>query len=146
MYRKKRNLYILYTAVLTATEGDYSRVQSATATLSGVASAVDIATGERSAAAQVTNAFRQDSNKFTIFFRLLGIIPVEAQTLTVDITFNNGDTQRIVSGLTDGMSAFNNGAKLVKLTGNLLLPVEAGVTGATITNWNEAESGKGYAN
>lgn len=56
---------------LTATEGDYSRVQSATATLSGVASAADMATGDRSAAAQVTNAFRQDGNKFTIFFRLL---------------------------------------------------------------------------
>lgn len=33
---------------LTATEGDYSRVQSATATLSGVASAADMATGDRS--------------------------------------------------------------------------------------------------
>lgn len=59
---------------LTATEGDYSRVQSATATLSGVASAADMATGDRSVAAQVTNAFRQDDNKFTIFFRLLGIV------------------------------------------------------------------------
>lgn len=77
---------------LTATEGDYSRVQSATATLSGVASAADMATGDRSAAAQVTNAFRQDGNKFTIFFRLLGIVPTETHTLTVDVTFNNGDT------------------------------------------------------
>ena len=85
---------------LTATEGDYSRVQSATATLSGVASVADMATGERSAAAQVTNTFRQDGNKFTLFFRLLGIVTTEAQTLTVDITFNNGDTQQIVSDVT----------------------------------------------
>ena len=42
---------------LTATEGDYGRVQSATATLSGVASAVDIETGERSGAATVTETF-----------------------------------------------------------------------------------------
>ena len=48
---------------LTATEGDYSRVQSATATLSGVASAADIVTGERRAAAQVINAFRQDGKR-----------------------------------------------------------------------------------
>ena len=131
---------------LTATEGDYSRVQSATATLSGVASAADIVTGERRAAAQVINAFRQDGNKFTLFFRLLGIVPTEAQTLTVDITFNNGDTQRIVSDLTEAMRDFNNGTQSIKLTGNLLLPVEAGVTGATITGWNEVESGNGDAN
>ena len=131
---------------LTATEGDYSRVQSATATLSGVASAADMATGDRSAAAQVTNAFRQDGNKFTIFFRLLGIVPTETHTLTVDITFNNGDTQRVVSDLTEDIRDFNNGTKPVKLTGNLLLPVEAGVTGAIITDWNEVESGNGDAN
>ena len=102
--------------------------------------------GDRSVAAQVTNAFRQDDNKFTIFFRLLGIVLTETHTLTVDITFNNGDTQRVVSDLTEAIRDFNNGTKPVKLTGNLLLPVEAGVTGATITGWNEVESGNGDAN
>ena len=131
---------------LTATEGDYSRVQSATATLSGVASVADIATGERSAAAQVTNTFRQDGNKFTLFFRLLGIVTTEAQTLTVDITFNNGDTQQIVSDVTESMKNFNNEAEPIKLKGNLLLPVEATVTGATITGWNEVDGGTGDAN
>ena len=131
---------------LTATEGDYSRVQSATATLSGVASVADMATGERSAAAQVTNTFRQDGNKFTLFFRLLGIVTTEAQTLTVDITFNNGDTQQIVSDVTESMKSFNNEAEPIKLKGNLLLPVEATVTGATITGWNEVDGGTGDAN
>ena len=131
---------------LTATEGDYSRVQSATATLSGVASVADMTTGERSAAAQVTNTFRQDGNKFTLFFRLLGIVTTEAQTLTVDITFNNGDTQQIVSDVTESMKNFNNEAEPIKLKGNLLLPVEATVTGATITGWNEVDGGAGDAN
>lgn len=131
---------------LTATEGDYSRVQSATATLSGVASVANMATGERSAAAQVTNTFRQDGNKFTLFFRLLGIVTTEAQTLTVDITFNNGDTQQIVSDVTESMKNFNNEAEPIKLKGNLLLPVEATVTGATITGWNEVDGGTGDAN
>lgn len=131
---------------LTATEGDYRRVRSATATLSGVASAADIVTGERSAAAEVINAFRQDGNKFTVFFRLLGIVPTETQTLTVDITFNNGDAQRIVSNLTEAMKGFHSEAKPIKLSGNLLLPVEAGMTGATITDWCEVEGGSGYAN
>ena len=131
---------------LTATEGDYSRVQSATATLSGVASVADMATGERSATAQVTNTFIQDGNKFTLFFRLLGIVTTEAQTLTVDITFNNGDTQQIVSDVTESMKNFNNEAEPIKLKGNLLLPVEATVTGATITGWNEVDGGAGDAN
>ena len=131
---------------LTATEGDYSRVQSATATLSGVASVADMTTGERSAAAQVTNTFIQDGNKFTLFFRLLGIVTTEAQTLTVDITFNNGDTQQIVSDVTESMKNFNNEAEPIKLKGNLLLPVEATVTGATITGWNEVDGGAGDAN
>lgn len=131
---------------LTATEGDYSRVQSATATLSGVASVADMATGERSAAAQVTNTFIQDGNKFTLFFRLLGIVTTEAQTLTVDITFNNGDTQQIVSDVTESMKNFNNEAEPIKLKGNLLLPVEATVTDATITGWNEVDGGTGDAN
>lgn len=131
---------------LTATEGDYSRVQSATATLSGVASVADMATGERSAAAQVTNTFRQDGNKFTLFFRLLGIVTTEAQTLTVDITFNNGDTQQIVSDVTESMKNFNYEAEPIKLKGDLLLPVEATVTGATITGWNEVDGGAGDAN
>ena len=131
---------------LTATEGDYSRVQSATATLSGVASVADMATGERSATAQVTNTFIQDGNKFTLFFRLLGIVTTEAQTLTVDITFNNGDTQQIVSDVTESMKNFNNEAEPIKLKGNLLLPVEATVTGATITGWNEVDGGTGDAN
>lgn len=131
---------------LSATEGDYSRVLSATATLSGMASAVDITTGERSMAAQVTNTFRQDGNKFTLYFRVLGIVPAEAQTLTVDITFNNGDTQRIMSDLGNAMDKFNDGTEPMRLTGNLLLPVEAGVTGANITGWNEVEGGNGDAN
>lgn len=121
---------------LTATEGDYSRVQSATATLSGVASAVDITTGERSAAAQVKGTFMQDGNKFTLFFRLLGIIEAEAQTLTVDIAFVGGGTQRIVSDLSGDMSGFNDGTTPMKLTGDLRLPSEIG-TGATIGDWTD---------
>ena len=130
---------------LTATEGDYSRVRTATATLSGVASTVDVATGERGAAARAMNTFRQDGARFTLFFRLLGIVPAEARTLTVDITFTNGDTQQIVSDLTDATRSFNDGVSPMKLTGELWLPVELGVTGATIENWNDGGSHSGDA-
>lgn len=131
---------------LTATEGDFSRVQQATATLSGVASAVDIVTGERSAPAQASGLFTQEGNKFALHFRLAGIAEAHAQRLTVNITFDNGDTQQIVSDLTDSMRDFNNGNEAILLTGNLRLPVEAGGAGATITGWNETDNGNVEAN
>ncbi len=131
---------------LTATEGDYSRVRAATATLSGAASAVDIVTGGRSVPAHTTAAFTQEGNRFTLFFRLAGIVKAEGQTLTVDITFSNGDTQRIASDLTDKLSDFNGGTEPLRLTGNLLLPLEAGAEGASITGWRETDSGSVEAN
>lgn len=124
---------------LTATEGDYSRVQSATATLSGVASAVDIETGERSGAATVTETFTQDGQTFSLSFRLLGIVPNESQTLVVNITYADGETQRIESGLSDAMKGFNDEAKPMKLTGNLHLPIELGAS-AAIGAWNGGKS------
>ncbi len=131
---------------LIATEGDYSRVLQATATLSGVASAVDIVTGERSVPTQTSELFTQEGNKFTLHFRLAGIVEAHAQRLTVDITFNNGDMQRIESDLTNSMRDFNSGKEPIRLAGNLLLPVEAGGAGATITGWNETDNGNVEAN
>ena len=119
---------------LTATEGDYGRVQSATATLSGVASAVDIETGERSGAATVTETFTQDGQTFSLSFRLLGIVPNESQTLVVNITYAGGETQRIESGLSDAMKGFNDEIKPMKLTGSLHLPLELG-SSAAIGDW-----------
>lgn len=124
---------------LTATEGDYGRVQSAAATLSGVASAVNIETGERSGAATVTKTFTQDGQTFSLSFRLLGIVPNESQTLAVDITYADGETQRIESGLSDAMKRFNDEAKPMKLTGSLHLPLELG-SSAAIGAWNGGNS------
>ena len=119
---------------LTATEGDYGRVQSATATLSGVASAVNIETGERSGAATVTETFAQDGQTFSLSFRLLGIVPNESQTLVVNITYAGGETQRIESGLSGAMKGFNDEVKPMKLTGSLHLPIELG-SSAAIGDW-----------
>ena len=119
---------------LTATEGDYGRVQSATATLSGVASAVNIETGERSGAATVTETFTQDGQTFSLSFRLLGIVPNESQTLVVNITYAGGETQRIESRLSDAMKGFNDEVKPMKLTGSLHLPLELG-SSAAIGDW-----------
>lgn len=130
---------------LTATEGDYGRVQSATATLSGVASAVNIETGERSGAATVTETFTQDGQTFSLSFRLLGIVPNESQTLVVDITYAGGETQRIESGLSDAMKGFNDEIKPMKLTGSLHLPLELG-SSAAIGDWVGGKEDNALAN
>lgn len=141
-----RQLVRLLNVELSVTEGDYSRVQSATATLDGVASKVDIVTEERSAAAKAQNVLTQNESKFTTSFRLLGVVPSASCTLTVSILFSNGDTKQIDSDITGQLAAFNDRTEPMTLTGNLLLPIKAGVTDATITDWNETDGGSVDAN
>lgn len=141
-----KQLVRLLNVELTVTEGDYNRMQSATATLDGVASRIDIVTGERTTAAKSLNTLVQNGNKFTTSFRLLGIIPTASQKLTVSILFTNGDTQQIESNISDKLADFNDRTEAKTLTGELLLPIEAGVTGATITNWKETDGGNVDAN
>lgn len=141
-----KQLVRLLNVELSVTEGDYSRVQSATATLDGVASKVDIVTEERSAAAKAQNALAQNESKFTTSFRLLGVVPSASCTLTVSILFSNGDTKQIDSDITGQLAAFNDRTEPMTLTGNLLLPIKAGVTDATITDWNETDGGSVDAN
>lgn len=131
---------------LLVAEGDYSRVQSATVTLDGVASKADIVTGERSAAAKVRNALTQEGNKFTTSFRLLGTVPPQGTSLTVSLLFTNGETKQIESDITGLLSTFNDRTEPMKIIGNLSLPVKAGVTDATITDWNEVDGGNVDAN
>ena len=141
-----RQLVRLLNVELSVTEGDYSRVQSATATLDGVASKVDIVTEGRSVAAKVQNVLTQNESKFTTSFRLFGVIPSASCTLTVFILFSNGDTKQIDSDITGQLTAFNDRTEPMTLTGNLLLPIKAGVTDATITDWNETDGGSVDAN
>ena len=141
-----KQLVRLLNVELSVTEGDYSRVQSATATLDGVASKVDIVTEERSAAAKAQNILVQNESKFTSSFRLFGVVPSASCTLTVSILFSNGDTKQIDSDITGQLAAFNDRTEPMTLTGNLLLPIKAGVTDATITDWNETDGGSVDAN
>lgn len=141
-----KQLVRLLNVELSVTEGDYSRVQSATATLDGVASEVDIVTEERSAVAKTQNILVQNESKFTTSFRLLGVVPSASRTLTVSILFSNGDTKQIDSDITGQLAAFNDRTEPMTLTGNLLLPIKAGVTDATITDWNETDGGSVDAN
>ncbi len=125
---------------LTVAEGDYGRVASATATLGGVASTVNIATGEIGNATITVNELARSGNVFSTAFRLLGVIPSAGNTLMVDVLFTNGDTQTIVSDLSAMLRDFNSSVEPMKLTGNLFLPVESGFAGS-ITGWEQADGG-----
>lgn len=126
---------------LSVTEGDYDRIAAVTGTLSGVERSVDIRKGERQGtAAFVRSTFTVEGDKCRISFRLIGIVPAERQMLTVDINFSNGDTQSIVSDLSEQMARFHDSNAPLTLTGSLRLPVESGVAG-TIEGWQIADGG-----
>ncbi len=131
--------------VLTATEGDYSRVVSATATLSGVARAVNVTTGTLVGdTALVTQPFTRTDNTFATSFRLLRAADLGAPTLTVDFVFDNGDTQSVSTEVPvqpvdpddpDRPDIGSVSPSIQILIGDLQLPVKGEVTEVTITDW-----------
>lgn len=133
MERRMRDLHI----ELTVTEGDPSRIVSATGTLTGIAGAFDMhgetLTGEATATAA---DFAHEGDKVSADLRILGTMGA-AQTFTLVLTFVDGYVQTVESDLTTVLSTFNGGdyGQAFTVTGNLGAPVEAGVGGCTITDW-----------
>lgn len=126
---------------LKVTEGDYERVTAVVATLGGVERSVNIRTGERLGVPATTRTtFLRGGNRCSGSFRLLGILPSQQQTLTVDLTLSNGETHRIVSDLSGQMKDFNSGIAPLKLTGDLRLPLGGGLEGS-IEGWQQADGG-----
>lgn len=126
---------------LTVDEGDYTRIATITGTFSGAERSVNIRQSERmGTAVSVSNGFTVAGSQCSTEFRLMGIVPTEKQTLTVHITFTNGETQTIESDLTEQMNGFNDGNEALSLTGNLHLPIEAGFTGS-IEDWTVVDNG-----
>lgn len=126
---------------LAVTEGNYERVTAVTGTLGGVERSVNIQTGKRlGVPASARTAFARSGNKCNASFRLIGTIAAQQQTLTVDITFSNGDTQSIVSDLSEQMKDFNANIAPLKLTGDLRLPLSGSFTGS-IGDWQQADGG-----
>ena len=101
---------------LTVTEGDPKLIAGITGRLDGVASVFDLATQrpqtERFA---VDPTFTRSSDKVTADARLLGVAG-DGLTLTLDLTFTDGRTQRIESDLTELLAGFNADDMTVPLT------------------------------
>ena len=129
---------------LTVTEGDPERIAAITGTLSGVAEAYDLRNETLYGEAVITRpTFTRDGDKVSADLRLLGIMG-DAQTLSILLTFSNGDTQFIESDLTEVLAGFNGSTEPFTLTGNLRTPVEGGFAGS-IDGWQQADGGNADA-
>lgn len=129
---------------LTVTEGDPERIAVVTGTLSGVAEAYDLRNETLYGEAVSTRpTFTRSGNKVSADLRLLGIMG-DAQTLSILLTFSNGDTQSIESDLTEVLAGFNGSTEPFTLTGNLRTPVEGGFAGS-IDGWQQADGGNADA-
>ena len=125
---------------LTVTEGDPERIAAITGTLSGVAEAYDLRNETLYGEAVSTRpTFTRSGDKVSADLRLLGIMG-DAQTLSILLTFSNGDTQSVESDLTEVLAGFNGSTEPFALTGNLRTPVEGGFAGS-IDGWQQVDGG-----
>lgn len=138
--QRTRDLHIK----LIVTEGDPERIAAVTGTLSGVAEAYDLWNETLCGEAVSTRpTFTRDGDKVSADLRLLGIMG-DAQTLSILLTFSNGDTQSIESDLTEVLAGFNGSTEPFTLTGDLRTPVEGGFAGS-IDGWQQADGGNADA-
>lgn len=126
---------------LTVTEGDPERIAAITGTLSGVAGAYDLRSetlyGEAVSTAPV---FTRNGDKVEADLRLLGIMG-DRQTLTLVLTFTDGQTQTTESDLTEALAGFGSDmTEPFTLTAGLRTPMEAGFS-ASITDWEVVDGG-----
>lgn len=146
------------TLALKLKEGDEQRIGSTAATLTGIASAVDLTTGAITAtegktvipafilgtddggtrAAGQTRTTGQPQLSATM--RLLGVIAGEKQVLTLTVTLKDGYMQTIITDLTEILKNFGGDMEPLELDATLELPVAAGMS-ATITGWNVVDNG-----
>lgn len=125
---------------LAVTEGGPERIDVITGTLSGVAEAYDLWNESLYGEAVSTRpTFTRDGDKVSANLRLLGVLG-DAQTLSILLTFSNGDTQSVESDLTEVLAGFNGSTEAFTLTGNLRTPVEGGFVGS-IDGWQQADGG-----
>lgn len=135
--------------------GDEQRISSTAATLTGIASATNLATGELvgsegktvvPAFTLTTDADSPESRStgqpvLSATLHLMGVITGEQQLLTLEITLTGGDVHTVTTDLTEILKDFRTGdMEPLTLDAALELPTEAEI-GATITPWKEVNNG-----
>ncbi len=134
----------LLTLVLELNGGTAARVTGIEGYLSGVASTLDISSGEHGAPAGVKLVFAKDADgKYRATARLLGVAGGE-QKLTATVDFENGtpETMPIESDLSKVLAGFNADKKTPMTLGGEAVetPTPAGFT-ATIDDWTVISGG-----
>ena len=138
--------------------GDELRITSTAATLTGIASSVDLATGSLTAAEgkTVVPIFTMGTGGgetraagdpiLTASLRLPGVMTGEKQELTLAVTLTDGTVQNVVTDLTEALKNFGSGKmEPLALDATLTLPdVEdnAAEVSATISDWNKVDYGE----
>ena len=138
--------------------GDEQLITETAATLTGIASSVDLATGSLTAAEGKTVApiFTMGTGGgetraagdpiLTASLRLPGVMTGEKQELTLAVTLTDGTVQNVVTDLTQALKNFGSGKmEPLALDATLTLPdVEdnAAEVSATISDWNKVDYGE----
>lgn len=136
------------TLALKLEAGDEQRIHSTAATLTNMASAIDLTTGAITSTegATVMPAFDigtdgAGQSQLAATMRLLGVATGERQVLTLNITLTTGHVQTITTDLTEVLKDFGSDMEPLELDATLELPTEAGMS-ATITDWNVVDNGQ----
>lgn len=126
--------------------GDERRIAGTTATLTGIAPAVDLTTGNVTATEgkTVVPVFTLGMDAAPVLatsLRLLDVMAGEKQELSIAVALTNGTVQTITTDLSDYLKNFGNGElEPLILDATLTLPEELGVS-ATISDWNTVNNG-----
>ncbi|MBT9904385.1 hypothetical protein GPL10_00995 [Bacteroides fragilis] len=133
--------------------GEELRIGTAAATLTGMASSIDLTTGtvQTTGGKTVVPAFAIGTNDgrtraagnpvLAATVRLLGVVSGEKQVLTLVITLVDGYVQTISTDLTELLKNFGHAEmEPLELDATLELPVASGV-GGTISGWNVVDNG-----
>ena len=133
--------------------GDEQRIAHTAATLTGIASTIDLTTGAITSTEGKTViptfALQTDGSgtraagqpQLKTALRLLGVVTAEKQILTIDVTLHDGSVQTITTDLTDMLKNFGSDMEPLELNTTLELPTAAGMS-ATITGWNVIDNGE----
>lgn len=136
------------TLVLKLKEGDHDRITSLNATLSGIASSINLATGAWASPTGVSLSpvFEKKEEKdgtptLTATIRLLGIIAGEKQELSIAVALNNQSVYTIKTDLTEVLQKWFDGSMTPLVLGaNFDLPSQGDFSG-NINSWNSVEGG-----
>ena len=137
--------------------GDEQLITETAATLTGIASSVDLATGSLTAAEgkTVVPIFTMGTDGgetraagdpiLTASLRLPGVMTGEKQELTLAVTLTDGTVQNVVTDLTQALKNFGSGKmEPLALDATLTLPDvegDAAEVSATISDWNVVDNG-----